>query len=309
MMPAPNRVAHLLDELPAPPRPRTPAQQQASRHNGSKSHGPRTIAGKSRSRLNGLHHGLLARVVAPPSDPRGDDQLYLQIRQRLFEQFNPRLFTDTLTIDVLAGEIIELGRIRKMVESVYRPAPMAPHDAQLWDRMRACRSDIGLLQAVQVNLDAGHAQPCDGRQAGRAADLVADLVAQVLADLADADGEDGPADAQDQSELTQLRDLTQLLGPATRRFQDHAWLTAVLTGERRLRPADRRRLTSLLDRLVTSMASWLDGHADQEQRLQRQCEQNLAVLAQDPRRLILLRRYASRVEHSIARKLRTLRPD
>jgi|GEM_PF-1877333 len=304
-----NRIADLLDKPYAPPRPRSEAQRAASRHNGARSHGPKSVDGKSRSRLNGLHHGLLARVVAPPADARGDDRLYLQIRRRLLKQFNTMLFTDTLTIDVLAAEFVELGRIRKMVEAVYRPVPLTPEDAQVWDRLCACRCDVRLLEQVRAELDAGNAQPCDGKEAGRVAALVADLVAQALADLADADQDDAPADAQDQAELAQLRDLAQLLGPAARRLQDRARLTGILTGELRLHSADRRRLMSLLDRLVTSMNSWLDGHGDLEQRLQRQCEQNLAVLAQDPRRLILLRRYASRVEHSISRKLRALQRD
>src|SRR4051794_35496107 len=58
-----------------PPAPRSAAQREASRQNGSRSRGPTTSAGKSKSRMNAYKHGLLARVVCPAADARGDDVL------------------------------------------------------------------------------------------------------------------------------------------------------------------------------------------------------------------------------------------
>lgn len=48
---------------------RTPAQQAASRANGRRSRGPRTAAGKVRSRRNALRHGLRASTLEllPPA--------------------------------------------------------------------------------------------------------------------------------------------------------------------------------------------------------------------------------------------------
>lgn len=50
--------------------PATKAQSVANRRNATKSTGPRTVAGKARSKLNALDHGLRAeQVVLPTEDP------------------------------------------------------------------------------------------------------------------------------------------------------------------------------------------------------------------------------------------------
>ena len=54
--------------MPATP---SPAQSEASRQNGTRSTGPATAAGKARSALNGVRHGLSGRTffLLPDEDP------------------------------------------------------------------------------------------------------------------------------------------------------------------------------------------------------------------------------------------------
>ena len=49
----------------------SPAQSEASRLNGARSNGPATDAGKARSALNGVRHGLCGRTffLLPDEDP------------------------------------------------------------------------------------------------------------------------------------------------------------------------------------------------------------------------------------------------
>jgi hypothetical protein len=53
------------------PRPRTPAQIEASRRNGSRSHGPVTPEGKARASRNAVKYGLTAmtHLVIEGEDP------------------------------------------------------------------------------------------------------------------------------------------------------------------------------------------------------------------------------------------------
>ena len=56
------------------PRPLTPAQQAACQQNAQKSTGPRTAAGKFKTRLNAVKHGLTAKLPVLPFESAEDFQ-------------------------------------------------------------------------------------------------------------------------------------------------------------------------------------------------------------------------------------------
>src|SRR5688572_26986208 len=64
-------------------KPATEKRVVANRANASKSTGPRTAAGKARSRFNALRHGLCARVILLPGEDREE-----------FEEFAHDLIAD-----------------------------------------------------------------------------------------------------------------------------------------------------------------------------------------------------------------------
>jgi hypothetical protein len=68
-------------------RPISQKRVDANRRNAMKSTGPRTSAGKSRSRFNGLTHGLTAKVPVLP----GEDPAEFQARVAgLVKSYGPR---------------------------------------------------------------------------------------------------------------------------------------------------------------------------------------------------------------------------
>jgi hypothetical protein len=65
---------------------RTPAQIEASRLNGAKSHGPTTPEGKQRSSQNAVKHGLTARTVVLCAESH---ELFEQLEQDYIDSLQP----------------------------------------------------------------------------------------------------------------------------------------------------------------------------------------------------------------------------
>lgn len=86
----------------------TPNQIAANRANAKRSTGPRTEAGKARSRLNSWKHGLTAKeILAGHEAPSKFEAL----RAELWQQFQPEEGLESVLVDLMAGYAWRLRRI------------------------------------------------------------------------------------------------------------------------------------------------------------------------------------------------------
>lgn len=93
-------------------RPRSEAQQVASRANGRRSRGPRTAEGKARSRRNAMRHGLRAEVleVLPLEAGGPTEALVSQVRAELA----PADVIEAELVDAIAVALWRLRQARQL---------------------------------------------------------------------------------------------------------------------------------------------------------------------------------------------------
>jgi hypothetical protein len=89
----------------------SPAQLAANRRNAQKSTGPRTVEGKQRSSMSALKHGLTARTLVLPHE---DALAYGQIRESLYNQYEPATEQECMLVDQLASAWWRTIRVRQI---------------------------------------------------------------------------------------------------------------------------------------------------------------------------------------------------
>ena len=82
-------------------------QIAANRANAERSTGPRTRAGKARSRLNSWKHGLTAEEILALDEDRSKLEA---LRAELWKQFQPEEGVDSVLVDLLVGYAWRLRR-------------------------------------------------------------------------------------------------------------------------------------------------------------------------------------------------------
>jgi hypothetical protein len=97
-----------------------------NRENAQHSTGPRTNAGKQRSSLNSLRHGLTA---ASPVLPTEDRAAYEDHRRRLFDEYKPATPTESQLVQELADTSWRLNRI-PLLEADALTRALPPADAE-----------------------------------------------------------------------------------------------------------------------------------------------------------------------------------
>jgi hypothetical protein len=117
------------------------SQLSANRANAKSSSGPKTQAGKARSRMNAVKHGLTAREITVEGEsPEEFDAL----RDGLFADHKPASALERELIDRLAGlfwrlrrlPVVEAGLLNGLTDCSYSSDPRQLSDAELERRIQ-----------------------------------------------------------------------------------------------------------------------------------------------------------------------------
>jgi len=97
--------------------PTLPTDRAAiNRANSQHSTGPRTEAGKQRTRLNAMRHGLTGQTVLLPED---DLDKYQKCNQEFFTEYKPKGPTEMQLVQVLADTSWRLNRVTVLENSLF----------------------------------------------------------------------------------------------------------------------------------------------------------------------------------------------
>jgi hypothetical protein len=96
-----------------------------NRANAQHSTGPRTEAGKRRSSLNAIRHGLTAQTVVLPSE---DPAQYEALRRQMLDEYQPATSTETQLVQELVDTAWRINRIPLLEASLLTRAENPPSD-------------------------------------------------------------------------------------------------------------------------------------------------------------------------------------
>jgi hypothetical protein len=123
-------------------------QIRANRRNAKKSTGPKTSAGKAKSRFNGLVHGLRSESGFIPGE---DPQEFEQDLARLFAAWKPQDQIERSLLEQIASHQWKLARLDRAEAKFHSPGAMPP--AQAVDAIhRLCLAQIRLVRAIYSTL-------------------------------------------------------------------------------------------------------------------------------------------------------------
>jgi len=107
---------------------------EANRRNAVKSTGPKTDAGKARSRMNALRHGLTAAQAVLPHEDEDD---YEKLREGMLESYAP-------------ADTAELAIVEELVNAYWRLLRLHRVENRYWEQLRGCynRADEGIAEAL-----------------------------------------------------------------------------------------------------------------------------------------------------------------
>lgn len=219
---------------------RTSKQTAASRLNGARSQGPRTVAGKRRSCANGMKHGVFALQHRPVGEPR---DLVEDMETALVRHIQPEGPAEERLTHDLASDLLRLRRLEKAEQAALDLAgldgDLMPRKKrqQILDaaRLRRSWSAVKLEAVVAMGaLRGGHQVEApsfrkaaevmnvalDFADAMKPLDLRADEVAEIHKHMAELSVPALPADAKMQIVSELAESCARILGTLVERTID-----------------------------------------------------------------------------------------
>ena len=282
-------------------RRRSPAQIEASRINGAKSNGPKTR--RSRTRSCTARHGFLARKVIPIADGRHEDAEYRGLLAGLVLEFAPSSTLDWAWVELLAHDLLQLGRVKQLIEVVMTTdmascgaAKEYPLDVQ---------QHVDLVESVIQLVKDGQRLSCSPEDSAWLAMTIREMV-DGLADTSQqvtetrAAGE--PVDEDDEQEG---RLYAQINGESL--LADDDSIRAVLSGQLKIAPEHAERWMLLFQEILAATARSLEVASSSQRLFDRQYRQHhQSKLLERLPSLEVLMRYEAQFRKCIERTTRLL---
>lgn len=299
-----NRMAEFT---PPVPRLRSAAQRQASKQNGARSRGPKTAAGRERSRANALKHGLFAKQIMPPGDYRERDVLFGEIRRQLMLEFSPSTFSQITTVDSLASDYLSLALALQMTEASLPIRDLPQRDAERWKALTEAKENLQLVTMAMERCRGDGLVALPAAKAQRLADYLGRHLASVEKDLAElSDPELDPLTAIDVELRIPQAKLVEALGASRQRVSAPAYLLSLLDGTIGLTPRSRKHLLAILQYAKAMGERYIMSHDQLEVEVARSQQECTALAGRQIQSLALFQRYQADLQRAIDRKLRRL---
>jgi hypothetical protein len=157
-----------------------------NRDNALKSTGPKTDAGKQKSSLNALRHGLTGQVVVLPCEDRN---AYESFTARFHQEYKPAGPTETQLVQTLADDAWRLNRAKAMENNLYAIGLDAQSDA-IVEEDRDVHDALAAVKALNDHVKALATLSLHQQRIGRSFERNLELLRKLQAERRSKENED-----------------------------------------------------------------------------------------------------------------------
>ena len=292
----------------------TPQRREASRRNGSKSRGPRTPEGKSRSRTNALKHGILSRVLPPQNTARTDRRSFDQMLSQIVADYQPHTQLELIHLESLAVNIFRLERVLAMQDLQLDPDQISTPEPNM-ESVRCDLNDVRrreeLIHQLARDLDAGRPLSLSDSDCKLVADSLwldmeiwAEEVADAMEPLAEAEAQN-PPDAAGGASLGEGSGADEhdarIFDGKAMGVTDRNDLESVLSGRKRIAEKHREAWRTCLTELVKESPENIAGAEARNKEASRMEKRRLKETSMYLASLETLMKYESHIRRCIER--------